>query len=66
MAQVRWPGRLQQVQWRGYNLLIDGAHNQAAARSLRLYIDCTYPDQSITWLMGMLVTKTMLVFSKCC
>ncbi len=57
MAQVRWPGRLQQVQWRGHNLLIDGAHNQAAARSLRLYIDCTYPDQSITWLMGMLQTK---------
>ncbi|EDX84199.1 FolC bifunctional protein [Synechococcus sp. PCC 7335] len=57
MANVRWPGRLQQVQWRGYNLLIDGAHNQEAARSLRTYLDHTYPDRSITWLMGMLQTK---------
>ncbi|MEM8502029.1 MAG: folylpolyglutamate synthase/dihydrofolate synthase family protein [Cyanobacteria bacterium P01_D01_bin.1] len=57
MTQVRWPGRLQQVQWRGHNLLIDGAHNQAAARSLRTYLDSTYPAQPVTWLMGMLQTK---------
>ena len=57
MAQVRWPGRLQQSQWQGQPLLIDGAHNVDAARSLRAYVDKTYPGQAITWLMGMLQTK---------
>lgn len=57
MAQVRWPGRLQQAKWQGHHLLIDGAHNQAAARSLRAYLDRTYSDLPITWLIGMLQTK---------
>ncbi len=57
MAQVRWPGRLQRSQWQGQPLLIDGAHNEDAARSLRTYLDKTYPNQAITWLMGMLQTK---------
>ncbi|MEL7144461.1 MAG: folylpolyglutamate synthase/dihydrofolate synthase family protein [Cyanobacteria bacterium J06643_4] len=57
MGTVRWPGRLQADQWQGHNLLIDGAHNSDAARSLRQYIDRTYPNTPITWLMGMLQTK---------
>ncbi|MGC1309774.1 MAG: folylpolyglutamate synthase/dihydrofolate synthase family protein [Phormidesmis sp.] len=57
MAQVRWPGRLQRGQWQGHKLLIDGAHNVAAARSLRAYLDQTLPHQPITWLMGLLQTK---------
>lgn len=57
MAQVQWPGRLQKGCWQGHELLIDGAHNADAARSLRAYINRTFPNQSITWLMGMLATK---------
>lgn len=57
MAAVQWPGRLQKGQWQGHALLIDGAHNRDAARSLRAYIDRAFPHQSITWLMGMLATK---------
>lgn len=57
MAQVKWPGRLQRYQWQGRPLLIDGAHNVDAAKSLRTYLDKAYPNQSITWLMGMLQTK---------
>ena len=57
MAQVTWPGRLQKAQWQGHPLLIDGAHNVGAAKSLRAYLDTAYPDRSITWLMGMLQTK---------
>ena len=57
MATVQWPGRLQKGQWHGHELLIDGAHNREAARSLRAYIDRTFLNQSITWLMGMLETK---------
>ncbi|NJN00042.1 MAG: bifunctional folylpolyglutamate synthase/dihydrofolate synthase [Phormidesmis sp. RL_2_1] len=57
MAQVHWPGRLQAGEWQGHPLLIDGAHNADAARSLRTYLDKTFPHQAITWLMGMLDTK---------
>jgi dihydrofolate synthase/folylpolyglutamate synthase len=66
MGQARWPGRLQWVTWnpqaQGYPLLIDGAHNPAAAEVLRQYVDrwwSAQPDQhqSTTWLMGMLATK---------
>ena len=57
MSQVKWPGRLQRYDWQGHSLLIDGAHNVDAAKSLRSYLDKTYPRQSITWLMGMLQTK---------
>ncbi|MEO1622108.1 MAG: folylpolyglutamate synthase/dihydrofolate synthase family protein [Cyanobacteria bacterium J06632_3] len=57
MGAVRWPGRLQKYSWQVHDLLIDGAHNTEAAQSLRSYIDRAYPDQPITWLMGMLQTK---------
>lgn len=66
MAQARWPGRLQWVRWgeasQSYSLLIDGAHNPAAAQVLRQYVDSWWIDQpgdpqSTTWLMGMLATK---------
>ncbi|MEM6452475.1 MAG: folylpolyglutamate synthase/dihydrofolate synthase family protein [Cyanobacteria bacterium P01_D01_bin.105] len=57
MGAVQWPGRLQKAHWQGHELLIDGAHNRESARSLRTYIDHTYPNQSMTWLMGMLNTK---------
>lgn len=57
MKNVRWPGRLQQAYWQDQPLIIDGAHNAEAAKSLRHYIDSAYPNQPITWLMGMLETK---------
>jgi dihydrofolate synthase/folylpolyglutamate synthase len=66
MAQGRWPGRLQWVTWgkesNPYPLLIDGAHNPAAALVLRQYVDdwwASHPGepQGTTWLMGMLATK---------
>jgi len=57
MTTVRWPGRLQKAQWQNHPLLIDGAHNPDAAKALRTYLDRAEPNQSITWLMGMLTTK---------
>lgn len=56
MAQTRWPGRLQWASWQGHPLLIDGAHNPAAAQALRQYVDSLSP-QPINWVMGMLSTK---------
>ncbi|MEO0867754.1 MAG: folylpolyglutamate synthase/dihydrofolate synthase family protein [Cyanobacteria bacterium J06642_11] len=55
MAQTQWPGRLQWLTWKGQPLLIDGAHNSAAAKMLRRYVNQL--PQPVTWLMGMLVTK---------
>ncbi|MGB3202751.1 MAG: folylpolyglutamate synthase/dihydrofolate synthase family protein [Nodosilinea sp.] len=66
MGQTRWPGRLQWVTWghdaTHYPLLIDGAHNPAAAEVLRHYVDRWWASQSgatggTAWLMGMLATK---------
>lgn len=39
LKQTRWPGRIQWATWRGHPLLIDGAHNPAAAAVLRQYVD---------------------------
>ncbi|WP_431191226.1 bifunctional folylpolyglutamate synthase/dihydrofolate synthase [Leptolyngbya subtilissima] len=66
MGQARWPGRLQWVTWgqaaESYPLLIDGAHNPAAAEVLRQYVDSWWASQirkpaGTAWLMGMLSTK---------
>ncbi|MGF1568181.1 MAG: bifunctional folylpolyglutamate synthase/dihydrofolate synthase [Nodosilinea sp.] len=70
MAQAKWPGRLQWVTWpdaagQPQPLLIDGAHNPAAAEALRSYVDTwlrankTTADRCppVLWLMGMLSTK---------
>ncbi|AUT02939.1 bifunctional folylpolyglutamate synthase/dihydrofolate synthase [Nostoc sp. CENA543] len=56
MAKTKWPGRMQWINWKNYKLLIDGAHNPAAAKVLRDYVDSLNP-QNITWIMGMLSTK---------
>lgn len=56
MAKTQWLGRLQWTQWQGVKLLIDGAHNPAAAKVLRQYVDRLAPTP-VHWLMGMLSTK---------
>lgn len=55
IATTHWPGRLQWLTWQGQQLLIDGAHNPAAAEMLRRYVDSL--PQPVIWLMGMLATK---------
>ncbi|MCG5058241.1 MAG: bifunctional folylpolyglutamate synthase/dihydrofolate synthase [Limnoraphis sp. WC205] len=63
MAKTRWLGRLQWTTWGDRRLLVDGAHNPAAALVLRQYIDSIngqFGDdvpKPITWVMGMLSTK---------
>lgn len=56
MANTQWPGRLQGVTWAGQPLLIDGAHNPAAAESLRQFVDSLNPP-ACHWIMGMLAIK---------
>jgi dihydrofolate synthase / folylpolyglutamate synthase len=56
MANTRWLGRIQWLTWRSHKLLIDGAHNPAAAIALRQYVDTLATP--ISWVMGMLSTKS--------
>ena len=61
-AQARWPGRLQQLPWRGHELLLDGAHNPPAAEVLRLELDRRSANQGAGqagrhWVLGMLANK---------
>jgi dihydrofolate synthase / folylpolyglutamate synthase len=56
MTNTQWLGRIQWTTWREHKLLIDGAHNPAAAVALREYIDTL--DTPISWVMGMLSTKS--------
>ena len=55
MAKTKWPGRLQWATWNNHRLLIDGAHNPAAAIALRQYVDTL--NTPLTWVMGILSTK---------
>jgi dihydrofolate synthase / folylpolyglutamate synthase len=55
MANTQWRGRIQWTTWEGAKLLIDGAHNTAAAIALRQYVDTL--DLPMSWLIGMLSTK---------
>lgn len=59
MAKTKWPGRLQWTTWQNHRLLIDGAHNPAAAQVLRQFVDQDLAGGSsgINWVMGMLSTK---------
>ncbi|MGK7950559.1 MAG: folylpolyglutamate synthase/dihydrofolate synthase family protein [Xenococcaceae cyanobacterium] len=55
MKKTRWLGRLQWTNWKNLSLLVDGAHNPAAAIALRNYVDTQ--AKSVIWVMGMLSTK---------
>ena len=55
MNKTRWLGRLQWTTWKNRPLLIDGAHNPAAAIALRQYVDTL--NKPVVWVMGMLSTK---------
>jgi dihydrofolate synthase / folylpolyglutamate synthase len=56
MANTQWLGRIQWTTWQEHKLLIDGAHNPAAAVALRKYVDTL--DTPISWVVGMLSTKS--------
>ena len=61
-AAARWPGRLQQLQWGGIPLLVDGAHNPPAAAALRAELDAHPRRHGLSegprhWVLGMLANK---------
>jgi len=61
MANTQWAGRLQWVEFnlngKPRKILIDGAHNVAAAVYLRQFVDANFRDRRKRWVMGILNTK---------
>ena len=55
MGKTRWAGRLQWTTWQGKHILVDGAHNTAAAEALLQYVNSL--GKPVHWVMGMLSTK---------
>lgn len=54
LASTQWPGRFQKV---GGNIILDGAHNPAAAHVLRRTWDETYGDQKAALIFGAAESK---------
>jgi dihydrofolate synthase/folylpolyglutamate synthase len=56
LSPVKWEGRMEFIR---YNppFILDGAHNQDGARTLRLSLQSMYPDSQFTFLIGMLNDK---------
>lgn len=61
MANTQWAGRLQWIEFnldgKSREILIDGAHNVAAAEYLRQFVDASFPNQRKLWVIGILNTK---------
>jgi len=61
LANTQWSGRLQWVEFnldgKSHKILIDGAHNVAAAEYLRQFVDEAFPDRRKRWVIGILNTK---------
>jgi dihydrofolate synthase/folylpolyglutamate synthase len=58
IADTRWPGRLEQVAERP-TIILDGAHNPAAAKALARYIRQFYSDRRIWFLFGVMRDKAV-------
>lgn len=69
LINTNWPGRLEIVS-REPLIILDGAHNLAAARSLSGHLSSTYPDRRITMVVGILDDKPfgaiLRQFARCC
>ncbi|MBD2724921.1 bifunctional folylpolyglutamate synthase/dihydrofolate synthase [Nostoc sp. FACHB-892] len=59
MAKTKWPGRMQWTTWKNHKLLLDGAHNTAAAEVLRQYVDSlnAVNPKPVNWVIGMFSDK---------
>ena len=57
VRQASVPGRLQRVQWRDRNLLLDVAHNPQAAGALDELLEAAYGDRTVMAVFGGLADK---------
>lgn len=58
IANARWPGRLEKLQSRP-DVYLDGAHNPAAARELRAFLDRHFSGRKIWMVFGALRDKAV-------
>ena len=57
LAQVSWPGRMERVNYRGRQILIDGAHNPQGVDALAKSLRGLYPDTTCVFIIGILADK---------
>lgn len=57
LERVRWPGRFEILHRRGLTVVLDAAHNAAAAEALRATLRETFPRSPVTMLLGILADK---------
>ena len=58
ICEARWPGRLEQVA-PNPDILLDGAHNPAAARALASYLERFYSDRRLWLIYGAMRDKAV-------
>ncbi|MGN0390673.1 MAG: bifunctional folylpolyglutamate synthase/dihydrofolate synthase [Wujia sp.] len=56
LARTSWPGRLTRIQEKPY-IFVDGAHNEAAWRYLRLAVQKYFTNRRIIYIIGVLKDK---------
>ena len=64
LLKSRWPGRFTILQERPY-LIMDGAHNGAAAEVLRKTLDVCFPEKSFVMILGVLRDKAYEEVLRC-
>jgi dihydrofolate synthase/folylpolyglutamate synthase len=57
LAETRWPGRLEVVSKKPF-ILLDGAHNPSAARTLRKFLEDAVHVKRLVMVVGVLADKT--------
>jgi len=56
LLTTKWPGRIEKIM-ENPMFIIDGAHNEDGAKSLRKSLEKNFPDKKLTLLIGMLADK---------
>lgn len=56
LQKARWPGRFETI-WEVPHIIIDGAHNEDAAKKLQLTIENCFTNTPITYIIGVLADK---------
>lgn len=57
LSKVKWKFRMEDINYKGANLLLDGCHNPDGARVLKDYLQKYYGDKKIKFIFGCLKNK---------
>ncbi|HYV47997.1 MAG TPA: folylpolyglutamate synthase/dihydrofolate synthase family protein [Myxococcaceae bacterium] len=59
LRTARWPGRLEELQIGGRQVLLDGAHNAAGAQALAAALEALYPGRKVHAVFSVLADKDL-------